>query len=144
MDKTMPNDNISVSNAEIPPTSNGIVLSTLVEPVAKLHLDMLHEPVKDVSMMMEYMAITTLKENMMETSLESVDFLCHKFPFYFLLQTTANRSLCFFPLPRFLNPSFTPLLTSFIHPLFLSNTTLGFYQLPTNGVLYGVHQSYFD
>jgi hypothetical protein len=89
----------------------------------------------------------------METSLEGVDFhmsfplfcficlllifksqtmsLCHYFPFYFLLQTTMNFSSCFFPLPQFSNQSFTPLLTSFIHPPFSLNITPGSYLLLT-------------
>jgi hypothetical protein len=93
--------NISAASAAIPPTSNGTVLSTPVKPVTRLHLDMLHKPVKGMFMMMKYVVITTLKENMMENSPESVEqhelfvyihfsnhlnsqtiFLCHNFPFF--------------------------------------------------------------
>jgi hypothetical protein len=58
MDKTMLNAGINVLNAETPPISNGIVLSTPVELANKQHLDMHHEHAMDTSMMMEFVAIT--------------------------------------------------------------------------------------
>jgi hypothetical protein len=73
MDKIMPIDNINVSNVAILPILNGIVPSTHVKPASKLHQDTHHEHVMDASMMMESAAITILKENMRETSLESVE-----------------------------------------------------------------------
>jgi hypothetical protein len=62
-------DNTSASSVEIPPTSNGIAPFIPAKPVIKSHPD---KHVKDMSTMMESMAITILKESMMETSLESV------------------------------------------------------------------------
>jgi hypothetical protein len=66
-------DNINVLSWTILPISNGTVPFTSVEHVDKHHLDTHHEHVMDGSTMMEFVAITTLRENTMETSPESVD-----------------------------------------------------------------------
>jgi hypothetical protein len=66
-------DNINVLSAATLSISNGTVLFTSVKHVDKHHLDTHHEHVMDGSMMMEFVVITTLRENMMETSPESVD-----------------------------------------------------------------------
>jgi uncharacterized protein YifN (PemK superfamily) len=66
-------DNINVSNAVILLILNGIVPSTNVEHVEKLHQDMHHELAMDVSMMTESEDITTLMAMMMETLPENVD-----------------------------------------------------------------------
>jgi hypothetical protein len=58
MDETMLDTNINVLNAETPPISNGIVLSTPVELAIKQHLDMHHEHAMGTSMIMEFVAIT--------------------------------------------------------------------------------------
>jgi hypothetical protein len=52
-------DNINVLNAATPPILNGTVHYTNVEHVDKQHLDTCHEHVKDNSMMMGFVAITT-------------------------------------------------------------------------------------
>jgi hypothetical protein len=51
-------DNTNVLNVVILPILYGIVLSTSVKPVDKQHQDTHHEHAMDVSMMMEFMAIT--------------------------------------------------------------------------------------
>jgi hypothetical protein len=66
-------NNTNVLNAVILPILNGTVPFTNVEHVDKQHLDTYHEHVMDASTMMEFVATTILKENTMETSLESVD-----------------------------------------------------------------------
>jgi hypothetical protein len=66
-------DNINVLSVATLPISNGTVLFTSVEHVDKHHLDTHHKHVMDRSMMMEFMVITTLRENTMETLPESVD-----------------------------------------------------------------------
>jgi hypothetical protein len=53
--------------------SNGTVPFTPAELATKLHPDMHHEHVEDMSMMMEFVVIMTLRESTMEISLESVD-----------------------------------------------------------------------
>jgi hypothetical protein len=67
-----------------------------VKHVDKQHLDMHYEHVMDASMMMEFVAITILKENTMETSPESVDvhvlFTC-VFLFNYL-NRSRTTSLC--------------------------------------------------
>jgi mRNA-degrading endonuclease toxin of MazEF toxin-antitoxin module len=52
-------DNINVLNAATPPILNGTVHCTNVEHVDKQHMDMRHEHVKDDSMTMGFVAITT-------------------------------------------------------------------------------------
>jgi hypothetical protein len=64
----------NASNVVIPPTQNGTAPSIPVKPATKSHPDTHHKHVEDVFTMMESMAIPILKESMMETSLESVDF----------------------------------------------------------------------
>jgi hypothetical protein len=71
---TMHDDNISAFNVAILSTSSGTVPSLPVKPVIKSHQDMHHEHVEDVFMMMVSADITILKESMMETLPESVDF----------------------------------------------------------------------
>jgi hypothetical protein len=66
-------DNINVLSAAILPILNGTVPFTSVKHVDKHHLDTHHEHVMDGFTMMEFVAITTLRENTMETSPESVD-----------------------------------------------------------------------
>jgi hypothetical protein len=88
MVEIMHNDNISVSSVVIPPILNGTACSILVEPATRLHLDMLHEPVKGMFMMMEYMVITILKMNTMETPTESVEQ--HKLFLYIYFSNHSN------------------------------------------------------
>jgi hypothetical protein len=57
MDEIMLDTSINVSNAAVPHISNGIVSFTPVGLVMKQHLDMHHEHVMDVSMMMGIVAI---------------------------------------------------------------------------------------
>jgi hypothetical protein len=57
MDEIMLDVSINVSNAAIPLISNGVVPFTPVGLVMKQHLDMHHEHVMDVSMMMGFVAI---------------------------------------------------------------------------------------
>jgi hypothetical protein len=66
-------DNINVLSAAILPISNGTVLFTSVKHVDKHHPDTHHEHVMDGSTMMEFVVITTLRENTMEILPESVD-----------------------------------------------------------------------
>jgi hypothetical protein len=66
-------DNINALNAAILPISNETVPFTNVEHVEKQHLDMHHDLVMDISMMMESMDIMTLMAMRMETSPENVD-----------------------------------------------------------------------
>jgi hypothetical protein len=73
MVKIMHDDNINVLSAVILPISNGTVLFTSVEHVDKHHLDTHHKHVMDGSTMMEFVVIMTLRDNMMEILLESVD-----------------------------------------------------------------------
>jgi hypothetical protein len=73
MDETMLDANISVLNARIPHTSNGIAPFRPVEPAIKQHLDMHHEHVMNTSMMMDSEAITKSRDMMMVTSPESTD-----------------------------------------------------------------------
>jgi hypothetical protein len=84
MDEIMLDTNINVSNVAIPRTSNGVVPFTPAELVMKQHQDMHHEHVTDVSMMMDFVAILILKENVMETSRESVEK--HVIGSYFLFK----------------------------------------------------------
>jgi hypothetical protein len=73
MDEITPIDNINVSNMAILPILNGIFPSTHVKPASKQHWDTHHKHVMDTSIMTEFVAITILKENMRESSLESVE-----------------------------------------------------------------------
>jgi hypothetical protein len=73
MDKTMLDDDINASNAEILPTLNGTVLFTHAKPAIEQHLDTHQKPVKDVFLMMRSTDIMILKDIMMATSQESVD-----------------------------------------------------------------------
>jgi hypothetical protein len=59
MAETMHVDNINALNAATLPILNGAAPFTNVEHVDKQHLDTRHELVKDDSMMMEFVAITT-------------------------------------------------------------------------------------
>jgi hypothetical protein len=59
MDEIMHDNNINVLNVVTPPILNGTVHCVNVEHVDKQHLDMHHEHVKDNSMMMGSVAITT-------------------------------------------------------------------------------------
>jgi hypothetical protein len=56
-DKTTLDNNISVSNVEIPRISNEIAPFTCVEPVNEQHLDMHHEHAMNASMTMDFVAI---------------------------------------------------------------------------------------
>jgi hypothetical protein len=77
---------INVSNVAIPHTSNGVAPFTPAELVIKQHQDTHREHVMDISMMMEFVVIMTLKENTMEILQESVDehvlFMYVCFPSY--------------------------------------------------------------
>jgi hypothetical protein len=75
MVKTTLVDNTNVLNVAILPILNGTVPFTNVEPVDKQHLDTHREHVMDASTMMEFVAITILKENMMDILLENVKSL---------------------------------------------------------------------
>jgi hypothetical protein len=55
----MLNADISASSAVMPPISDETVLSTPVEPVTRLHLDMHHEHVEDEFMMTVFVDIMT-------------------------------------------------------------------------------------
>jgi hypothetical protein len=66
-------NSINVSNVAILPILNGTVPFTNVEHADKQHQDMRHEPVMDVSMMMESADITTLMATKMEILPENVN-----------------------------------------------------------------------
>jgi hypothetical protein len=76
-------DNINVSNAVILPISNGIVLSIPVGLANKQHLDTHREHAMDASMMTEFVAITTLKANMMVILQANVNLRQLFVPIYF-------------------------------------------------------------
>jgi hypothetical protein len=115
-------------------------------------------------MMMEYVAIMTLKENMMETSPKSVeqhelfvyiDFSNHLKIFYatisFLLPTSNHNKpfIMFLPPTSILEPIIYPFADKFYPPAILVKHHTWFLPaadlfISINGVLYGVHQSYFD
>jgi hypothetical protein len=67
------NNSTNASNVVISSTSNGTAPSTPAELATKLHLGMHHKHVEDVSMMMEFVVITILRESTMEILLESAD-----------------------------------------------------------------------
>jgi hypothetical protein len=66
-------DNINALNAAILPILNGTVPFTNVEHVEKQHQDTHHKLVMDVSMMMEFVDITTLMATRTEILPENVD-----------------------------------------------------------------------
>jgi hypothetical protein len=163
MDEIMLNANINVSNAAIPHISNGVVPFIPVRLVTKWHLDMHHEHVMDVSMMMGFVAILILKESTMETSRESVEkhvtgscFLFKKFSMphfliYLSLPSSIMSSLAFsktfefLPQHSIVKSSITPFFDKFYpppiltkhHTWYLNNADLF---ISIHNTLYGIHQ----
>jgi hypothetical protein len=110
--------NISVSNAAIRPTLNGIVSFIFVEPAIRLLQDTHPECVKDERMMMESADIMTSTDTRTETSLENV-----KTPpvclYLFIFQSfKKSNDLFFTSSPPFLSPSsiIKQIITMFLPP----------------------------
>jgi hypothetical protein len=160
-------DNINVSNVVTLPILNGTVLSTHAKPVIKLHLDMHPKHVKDTFTMMESVVTMILMDTMTATSLENLD-LQMLFTYVYLFNYLNKSQLChqFFPNLSFkyeqtiMDTMFLPptsILEPIIHPFsdkFYPLATLVKHHvwfLPAadlfislDGILYGIHQSYFN
>jgi hypothetical protein len=101
-DEIMLDDNISALNAATPPISNGIAPFTNVKHAEKRHLDMHHELVMDVSMMMESAAITISRDTMMEILPENANLHLSVCIYLFFLRSKVERfSLRFLHFPLF-------------------------------------------
>jgi hypothetical protein len=151
----------------IPPTSNGIVLFTSAGRAIKWPLDMHPKHVEDECMTMEFADTMILMAMMMETSLENADLhMLFTFIYFQVIQKSNDLSM-----PRHffffsLNSTKRTLLMMFLPPTSILKPVIHlfankFYPPPTlvkhhiwflpvtdlfislNGVLYGVHQSYF-
>jgi hypothetical protein len=159
-------DNTNVSSAAILPISNGIVLFTNVKHANKQHPDTHHEHVMDAFLMTEFVAIMTLKENMMEILLENVRssiIVCtylfaycskvERFCLLFFLPLLSHFSNQLFkmflpPNSRF-NPIIYPSTNKPYPPVILVKNSTWFLRnadlfICREHILYGVHQSHFN
>jgi hypothetical protein len=163
-------NSINVSNVAILPILNGTVPFTNVEHADKQHQDMRHEPVMDVSMMMESTDITTLMATKMEILPENVNLhwllvliyfpnhsksrtilLLYKISLFLPLFPQLSNKLftMFLPLTSRFNPTiypstnkpYPPAILVKHHTWFLHDADLF---ISCDHILYGVHQSHFD
>jgi hypothetical protein len=88
-------DSINVLNVAVLPILSGTVPFTSVKHADKQHLDMRHELVMDVSMMMESVDIMTLMATKTEILLENVD-LCQLFVLIYFPNHSKSRTIPLF------------------------------------------------